>query len=64
MCNNTLARSRNVIDNVRVNDAFLLEIIIILKVKKSHFKGPNDNQNLTIVVVSHEIYETRRRHVS
>ena len=39
-CNNTLAR--NVIDNVRVNNAFLLEIMINLKAIKSHFKGLYD----------------------
>ena len=39
MCNNTLARTRNVIDNVRVSNAFLLEIMVILKAIKSLLKG-------------------------
>ena len=38
-CNNTSARRRNVNDNVRVNNAVLFEIMIILKAVKSHFKG-------------------------
>ena len=38
-CNNTLARRRNVIDNVRVNNPFLLENMVILKEIKSHLKG-------------------------
>ena len=63
-CNNTLARRSNVIDNVRVNNAFLIEITIVLKAIKSHFKGSYDKQNLTLVVISYEIYETRRRLVS
>ena len=64
MCNNTLARMRNVIDNVRVNNAFLIEIIFILKAIKSHFRRSYDKQNLTFVVISYEIYESRRRLVS
>ena len=40
---------------------FLAEIMLILKVIKSYFKGIYDEQNLTLVVISYEIYETRRR---
>ena len=47
----TLARRRNVIDNVRVNNVFLIEIMVILKAIKSHFKGSYDEQNLTLVVI-------------
>ena len=48
--NNTLAQSkRSVIDNVRVNNAFLIEIMIILKAIESHFRGSYDKQNLTRV---------------
>ena len=64
MCNNTMARRRNIIDNVHVNDAFLVEIMIILRAIKFHFKGSYDKQNLTLVVISYEIYETRRKLVS
>ena len=63
-CHSTLARICNVIDYVRVNNAFLIEIMIILKAIKSHLKGSYDKQNLTRVVISYEIYETRRRLVS
>ena len=43
---------------------FLNEIMFILNVIKSHFKGSYDKQNLTLVVVSYEIYETCQRLVS
>ena len=43
---------------------FVIEITFILKTIKSHFKGSYDNQNLTLVVILYDIYETRRRHVS
>ena len=64
MCNNTLARIRNVIDNVRVNNLFLIEIMLHLKAIKSHFKESYDKQNLTLVVISYAIYETPQRLVS
>ena len=51
-CNNTLARTRKVTDNVRVNNAFFIEIMFILKAIKSHFKGSYDKQNLARVVIS------------
>ena len=63
-CNNTLAGRRNVIGNVHVNNAFLIETMIILKAIKSHFKGSYDKKNLTVVVISYKIYETRQRLVS
>ena len=40
---------------------FLLEILSILKAIKSNFKKSYDKQNLTLVVILYEIYETRRR---
>ena len=40
---------------------FLIEVLPILKAIKSHFKGSYDKQNLTLVVISYEIYETRQR---
>ena len=43
---------------------FPLEILIILKAIKSNFKDSYDKQNLTLVVISYEIYETRQRRVS
>ena len=39
---------------------FLVEIMLILKAIKSHFKGSYDKQNLIFMVISYEIYETRR----
>ena len=43
---------------------FLLKILSILKAIKSNFKKSYDKQNLTLVVILYEIYETRRRLVS
>ena len=43
---------------------FLIEIIFILMAIKSRFKGSYDKQNLTPVVISYKIYETRRWLVS
>ena len=43
---------------------FLIEFMLIFKAIKSYFKGSYDKQNLTDVVISYEIYETRRRLVS
>ena len=59
-CNNTLARRRNVIDNVRNNKRFLFDMLSILKAINSNIKGPYDKQNLTLVVILSEIYETRQ----
>ena len=42
----------------------LIEIMYILKAIKSHLKGSYDTQKLMLVVISYEIYETRRRLVS
>ena len=41
-CNNTLARTRNVIDNVHVNVRFPMKIMFILKAIKFHLKGSYD----------------------
>ena len=43
---------------------FVIEIMLIYKAIKSHFKGSYDNQNLILVVISYKIYKTRRRLVS
>ena len=48
-----LAHIRNVIDSVHVSSAFSH-----WKEIKSHFKGSYDQQNLTLVVIAYEIYET------
>ena len=52
-------RRRNVMDNVRISNAFHIEIMITLKAIKSLYSGSYDKQNLTHVVRSYEIYETR-----
>ena len=54
-CNNTLAHTRNVTDNVRVNNVFVIEIMSILKAIKSHIKRSYEKQNLTLVLISYEI---------
>ena len=43
---------------------FRTEIIISFKAKKIHFKGSYDKENLTLVVISYEIFKTRQRLVS
>ena len=43
---------------------FLLYIKFVLNAIKSNFKWSYDKQNLTLVVVSNEIYDTRQRLVS
>ena len=42
---------------------FRVEIMLTLKAIKSNFKGSYDKQNLTGLVISYELYETRRRFV-
>ena len=39
----------------------LAEIMLIFWAIKSNFKGSYDKQNLTLVVISYEIYETHRK---
>ena len=41
-----------------------IELMFVLKAIKSRFKGSSDNHNLTLVIFSYEIYETRQRRVS
>ena len=43
---------------------FHIEMKLSLKAIKSHFKESYDKKNLTLVLISYEIYETRRRLVS
>ena len=63
-CENTLVRTCNVIDNVHVNNVFSYWKMLIFKAEKSHIKGSYDKHNLTLVVISYEIYETPQRLVS
>ena len=59
--NNTMAQTRNVIDNVSVNNAFSYNTMLILKAIKFYIEWSYDKQNLTRVVISYEFYKTRRR---
>ena len=43
---------------------FIIEMLFMLKAIKSHLIGPYDTQNLTLVVISYETYETRQMLVS
>ena len=43
---------------------FLLEILSILTAIKFYFKGSYDKQKLTLMVISYEIHENRRRLVA
>ena len=61
MINNTLARTSNVSDNVRVKSAFLIEIMFSSKAIETLLKVHYDKQNLTLVVISYDTFETRRR---
>ena len=40
---------------------FLIEIVLILKAIILHLRGSYDKQNLTLVTISYESNETRRR---
>ena len=51
-------------NDIRDNVAFSIEIMFTLKDVKFNFKWSYDKQNLTFVVISYEIYETRLRLVS
>ena len=57
----TLAHTRNVIDNVHVNNEFSSRNSVRLRAIKFHFKRSYDKQDLTLVVISYEISETRQR---
>ena len=50
-------------NDVRDNVAFT-EIMFTLKAIKFNLKRSYDKQNLTLVVISYEIYETRQKLVS
>ena len=63
-CNNTLTRTRHVIDNVRANIGFSYWNKVHFEGDKIPFKGSNGKEDLTLVVISNEMYETRRRLVS
>ena len=43
---------------------YLVEIMLNLKAIKSYLKGSYDKQNLTLVVISYEIYEMNLRRIS
>ena len=51
-------------NEVRDKVLFSAEIMSTLKTIKSSFKRSYDKQNLTFVVISYEIYETRARFIN
>ena len=51
-------------NDVRDNVLFSIEIMSTLQTIKSSLKRSYDKQNLTLVAISYEIYETRKRLVS
>ena len=59
-----MARTRNVIENVRVNNAFTCLNGAHFEGDKSSVRGSYVKQNPIFVVISYEIYKTRRRLVS
>ena len=63
MCNNTLARTRNVIDNVHVNNVFLIEIVYILKAIKSHLKGRMINRILHLLSFHTEFIKKKKYYI-
>ena len=63
-CNNTFRVDVTSLKTSISKMRFLLKKMITLKAIKSHFKGSYYKQNLTLVVISYEIYETGRRLVS
>ena len=60
MCNNTLERIWNIIDNIHVSNAFSYWNIWNFEGDK----GSYDKQNLTCVVISEKNYEACQRLVS
>ena len=63
-CNNTLKRTITSLTTSVSAMPFHFEIMFTLNAIKLHFKGSNDIQNLTYVVILNEIHETCQRLVS
>ena len=55
------AGTSNVMTTSVTTNAFFVEIISTLKAIKSSFERSYDKQDITLVVISYEIYQTRRR---
>ena len=54
-CYNTLAHRRDVTDSVSTM-RFFIERMSVFKAIESNFKGSYDKQNLTLEVISYEVY--------
>ena len=54
---NILAGTNNVM-TISVTTAFLVEIMSTFKTIKSFFERSYDKQNITLMVISYEIYQT------
>ena len=52
------AGTSNVMNNVRDNNAFFVEILSTLKAIKSPFERSYDKQNIILVVISYDIFQT------
>ena len=61
MCINNFGGKKYRHDDVRDNNAFFVEILSSLKAIKSSFERSYDKQDITLVVISYEIYQTCRR---
>ena len=61
MCINTFAGIRNVTDDARNNNVNFHRKYVHFKGDKIVFKKSYDKTNLTLMVISYEIYKTRRR---
>ena len=58
MCHNTMMLICNSLTTSVSTMHRLIEVILILMATKHDFKGSYDKPNLTLVVISYEIYET------
>ena len=59
----TLSAGISNVMKTSVTTAFFVEKMSTLKAIKSHFERSYDKQNITRVVISYEIYQTRRKFI-
>ena len=57
MTTRVITRTRNIIDNVHINNAFSLLSNVHFEGNKVPFKMSYDKHNLTLVVISYELYD-------
>ena len=56
-----LARTKTLLTPTVSAMCFHIEEMFIFMAMNSHFEGWDDNKNLTLAIMSYEIYETRQR---